>query len=151
MGRFLPGFAGRPACFRIGPGQGPAVPTQTKLPPLAMSSHHVKITLEDQVALTHLTQTFRNDTSGPLEANLCFPRSKGASVKKLPCGDGKEVAGELVEADQGPHHLHRHRSPDSGPRPARIHRQNLLRVRRLPPCRPTANKKLGHQLHLRGQ
>src|SRR5262249_31089716 len=81
--------------------QGLLISTQSDVPPLAMASHEVKIDVEDQVAVTHVTQTFRNDTSRPLEATYVFPVPKGASVTRFTMWvDGKEVPGELVEADK---------------------------------------------------
>src|SRR4029077_3540793 len=81
--------------------QGVLMPTAADVAPLAMVGHDVKINIEDQVAVTHVTQTFKNHTSRPLEATYVFPVPKGASVKKFTMWvDGKEVPGELVEADK---------------------------------------------------
>jgi Ca-activated chloride channel family protein len=81
--------------------QGLLVPADKDLAPLAMVNHDVSIRIEDQVAVTKVTQTFRNPTSQQLEATYLFPVPKGASVKKFVMWvDGKEVAGELVEADK---------------------------------------------------
>src|SRR5437879_4631375 len=66
-----------------------------------MLNHKVDIAIEDQVAVTRIEQTFRNHTDRELEANYVFPVPKGASVKKFSMWvDGKEVPGELVEADK---------------------------------------------------
>jgi Ca-activated chloride channel family protein len=82
-------------------GQGLLVPTEKDLAPLAMVRHDVQIDIEDQVAVTQVTQTFRNPTSRQLEATYLFPVPKDASVQKFTMWvDGKEVAGELVEADK---------------------------------------------------
>ncbi len=80
---------------------GLLIPVEKKLPPLAMLNHQVQVTIEDQVAITHIEQTFRNHTDRQLEATYIFPVPKGASVRKFSMWvDGKEVAGELVEADK---------------------------------------------------
>src|SRR4051812_157058 len=80
---------------------GLLIPTETKLPPLAMLNHKVEIAIEDQVAITKIEQTFRNHTDRQLEATYIFPVPKGASVRKFSMWvDGKEVPGELVEADK---------------------------------------------------
>src|ERR1041384_7829233 len=80
---------------------GLLIPVEKKLPPLAMLNHHVQVTIEDQVAVTHIEQTFRNHTDRQLEATYVFPVPKGASVRKFSMWvDGKEVPGELVEADK---------------------------------------------------
>ncbi len=84
-----------------GPAQarGLLIPTEKKVPPLAMLNHHVTVAIEDQVAVTRLEQTFRNHTDRQLEATYVFPVPKGASVRKFSMWvDGKEVPGELVEA-----------------------------------------------------
>src|SRR5205823_6760720 len=84
-----------------GPAQarGLLIPTEKKLPPLAMLSHQVSIAIDEQVALTRVEQVFRNHTDRQLEATYIFPVPKGASVRKFSMWvDGKEVPGELVEA-----------------------------------------------------
>jgi Ca-activated chloride channel family protein len=82
-------------------GQGLLVPADKDLAPLAMVNHEVSIQIEDQVAITKVTQTFRNPTSQQLEATYLFPVPKGASVKKFVMWvDGKEQTGELVEAEK---------------------------------------------------
>src|SRR5207245_4917810 len=62
---------------------GLLIPTEKKLPPLAMLSHQVNIAIEDQVAVTRIEQTFRNHTDRQLEATYIFPIPKGASVRKF--------------------------------------------------------------------
>jgi len=80
---------------------GLLIPTEQKLAPLAMLNHHVKVDIDDQVAVTRVEQTFRNHTDRQLEATYIFPVPKGASVRKFSMWvDGKEIAGELVEADK---------------------------------------------------
>src|SRR6266545_3590885 len=81
--------------------RGLLIPTERKVPPLAMLNHHVSVAIEDQVAVTKVEQTFRNHTDRQLEATYVFPVPKGASVRKFTMYvDGKEMAGELVEADK---------------------------------------------------
>jgi Ca-activated chloride channel family protein len=81
------------------PAAGLLIPTEKTLPPLAMVNHLVTVSIEDQVALTRVEQTFRNHTDRPLEATYVFPVPKGASVNKFTMWvDGKETKGELVEA-----------------------------------------------------
>src|SRR6266487_2646284 len=71
------------------------------VPPLAMLNHTVSIAIDDQVATTHVEQTFRNHTDRRLEATYVFPVPKGASVNRFAMWvNGKEVKGELVEADK---------------------------------------------------
>src|SRR5947208_3888147 len=80
---------------------GLLIPEDKNLPPLAMLNHKVNIAIDDQVAVTRVEQTFRNHTDRPLEATYVFPVPKGASVNKFTMWvDGKEVKGEVVEADR---------------------------------------------------
>src|SRR5712671_1689958 len=78
---------------------GLLIPDDKKLPPLAMLNHKVSITIDDQVSITRVEQTFRNHTDRPLQATYVFPVPKGATVNKFTMWvDGKETKGELVEA-----------------------------------------------------
>ncbi len=80
---------------------GLLIPEEKKVPPLAMVSHKVAIAIEDQVAVTKVEQVFRNHTDRQLEATYVFPVPKGASVNKFTMSvNGKDVAGELLEADK---------------------------------------------------
>ncbi len=80
---------------------GLLIPVDKSLPPLAMLDHKVDIAIEDQAAITKIEQTFRNHTDRQLEATYIFPIPKGASVRKFSMWvNGKEVPGELVEADK---------------------------------------------------
>src|SRR5882672_1209114 len=66
-----------------------------------MLNHQVDIRINDQVAVTRVEHTFRNHTDRQLEATYIFPIPKGASVRKFSMWvDGKEIPGELVEADK---------------------------------------------------
>ena len=86
---------------RLAHGHGLLIPSDESLAPLALVNHEVKITFVEQVATTTVTQVFRNPTSRALEATYVFPVPKGASVNKFAMWvDGKEVKGELVEADR---------------------------------------------------
>src|SRR5690348_15439664 len=78
---------------------GLLIPSDSGTAPLQMVDHKVSVTIDEQVALTRVEQTFRNHTDRPLEATYVFPVPKGASVHKFVLWvDGKEVKGELVEA-----------------------------------------------------
>ena len=79
--------------------RGLLIPDDKTVPPLAMLNHKVTIAIEDQVAVTHVEQTFRNHTDRPLEATYVFPLPKGASLDHFTMWvDGKEVKGEIIEA-----------------------------------------------------
>ncbi len=78
---------------------GLLIPEDKKLPPLAMVNHKVTVSIDEQVAITTVEQTFRNHTDRNLEATYLFPVPKGASVDKFTMWvDGKELGGELLDA-----------------------------------------------------
>src|SRR5262245_19374168 len=78
---------------------GLLIPEDKKLPPLAMVNHKVTVTIEDQVAITTVEQTFRNHTDRALEATYLFPVPKGASVDKFTMWvDGKDTGRERPDA-----------------------------------------------------
>src|SRR5215208_5070137 len=80
---------------------GLLIPEEKTLLPLGMLNHKVTISIEDQVAITRVEQTFRNHTPRQLEATYIFPVPKGAGVDKFTMWvDGKETKGELIEADK---------------------------------------------------
>src|SRR4051794_3239859 len=99
MRRLLPALALLFLSAGFARAHGLLIPVEKSVPPLAMLNHQVTINIEDQVAVTKVEQTFRNHTDRQLEATYVFPVPKGASVRKFTMWvDGKEVAGELVEA-----------------------------------------------------
>jgi Ca-activated chloride channel family protein len=101
MRRYLPVLAVLLAWAGMARAHGLLIPDDRVLPPLAMLDHKVGITIDDQVAVTHVEQTFRNHTDRPLEATYVFPVPKGATVNKFTMWvNGKKVEGELVEADK---------------------------------------------------
>ncbi len=78
-------------CTGLAHGRGLLIPVEPDLPPLAMLSHHVDVSLEDQVAVTKVEQTFRNHTDRRLEATYVFPAPTGASVREF-CHVGERAA-----------------------------------------------------------
>jgi Ca-activated chloride channel family protein len=88
-------------CAGSAPAQGLLLPTDRSIAPLALVGHQVSVAIEDQVAETRVVQTFRNPTDRALEATYIFPVPQGANVHKFTMWmNGKEVHGELVEADK---------------------------------------------------
>src|SRR5262245_17417527 len=78
---------------------GLLIPTEVKVPPLALLDHRVDVGIEMQVAMTTIEQVFRNHTDSDLEVQYVFPVPKGASVRKFTMWNGdKEIHGEMVEA-----------------------------------------------------
>ena len=133
MRRFLPVLMLLSACTAPAGAHGLLIPEDTSLPPLAMVNHRVTIAIEDQVAVTKVEQSFRNHTDRQLEATYVFPVPKGASVNNFTMWvNGKEVRGEMVEADKARQIYTQIVQPDSGPGPARIHGQQPAAPARLP-------------------
>src|SRR5438309_514881 len=78
---------------------GLLIPEEKSVPPLAMLNHNVRITINDQVTVTNVEQTFRNHTDRNLEATYVFPVPKGSGVNEFAMWvDGKKVKGELLDA-----------------------------------------------------
>src|SRR5215475_12051711 len=70
---------------------GLVIPDDKTVPPLAMLNHRVNVTIEEQIAVTKVAQTFRNHTQRPLEATYVFPVPRGASVRDFAMWvDGKK-------------------------------------------------------------
>ena len=91
------------ALFFAGPANaiGILVPTDTSLPPLAIESHRVEVTIKDRTSETKVVQVFKNSTSRILEATYTFPLPKGASISDFALWmDGKRVSGEVLEKDK---------------------------------------------------
>ncbi|HEV3084389.1 MAG TPA: VIT domain-containing protein [Gemmataceae bacterium] len=99
MRRYVPVFLLLLASTGLADAHGLLIPEERSIPPLAMLNHQVTITMEDQVSVTRVEQTFRNHTDRQLEATYLFPVPKGASVNKFTMWvNGKEVSGEMLEA-----------------------------------------------------
>ena len=148
MRRFLPILTLLLAWAGSAPAHGLLIPEEKTLPPLAMLNHKVTITIEDQVAVTRVEQTFRNHTDRQLEATYIFPVPKGASVNKFTMWvDGKEVKGELVEADKAREIYTDIVRRTQDPGLLEYIGNNLLRMQRLPRSRPHGDQKVAAQLH----
>ena len=101
MRRFLTVFGLMLLCTGSVHATARLIPTDKTLPPLSMTAHQVNISIDEQVAVTRIEQTFHNSTNRQLEATYYLPVPKGANVKRFSMWvDGKEVPGELVEADK---------------------------------------------------
>ncbi|HEU4558193.1 MAG TPA: VIT and VWA domain-containing protein [Longimicrobium sp.] len=63
---------------------------------LPVESVDIRTTIEGQVATTHVTQVFRNETGVVLEGTYFFPIPRGASVSEFAIWDGdRRLAGEV--------------------------------------------------------
>src|SRR5919204_5270612 len=69
--------------------------------PLEVSSHHVEVKIDGQVAITSVEQEFYNPNDQRLEGVYMFPVPKGAHIDKFSIDiGGKMVAAELLPADK---------------------------------------------------
>jgi len=65
---------------------------------LEIQEHDVKVIINNGVAVTHVTQVFRNTEQRQVEALYTFPVPKGASVANFSMWiNGKEMVGEVLE------------------------------------------------------
>jgi len=78
---------------------GLMIPEDKALPPLAIQSHRVAVTIEGGVATTRVTEVFLNTTNRRLEATFVFPVPRGAALTDFAMFiNGKRVSGEVLEA-----------------------------------------------------
>ena len=87
---------------RAGPAQGAGllIPTGQNRS-LAIESQKVDVNINNGVAVTTVTQVFKNDAPQPLEALYTFPVPREASVSNFSMWiNGKEVIGEVLERER---------------------------------------------------
>jgi Ca-activated chloride channel family protein len=68
---------------------------------LTIKYHRVTVTIEDQVATTHVDQVFLNENHWVAEGTYVFPLPEGAAVSEFVMWvDGVPITGEILEADE---------------------------------------------------
>ncbi len=68
---------------------------------LAIRYHRVSVTIQDQVATTHVDQVFRNDNDFTVEGTYVFPLPPGAAVTQFTLWiDGEPVEGQVLTREQ---------------------------------------------------
>jgi len=68
---------------------------------LTIRYHRVTVTIEDQVATTHVEQEFLNEHDWECEGTYVFPLPEGAAISEFVMWvDGKPVEGKILEADE---------------------------------------------------
>ncbi len=68
---------------------------------LAIEYHRVQVRIEDQVAVTHVDQAFRNDNEWTVEGTYIFPLPAGAAVSSFKLWiDGQPVEGQVLDREQ---------------------------------------------------
>ena len=78
---------------------GLLTPTDESLPPFRITDHLVDVGIRDGVAITEITQVFRNDTKRRLEATYVFPLHEHADLTDFQLSfNGKMVSGKILPA-----------------------------------------------------
>ena len=79
----------------------PPLPGPVPMRQLDIRYHHVTVTIDDQVAVTHVDQVFYNPNNVPIEGTYLFPLPKDAAVSNFMLWvDGQAVEGKLLSAEE---------------------------------------------------
>lgn len=82
------------------PGPWPC-PPPSPMVRLVIKYHRVDVTIQDQVAVTHVDQVFYNPNNWPVEGTYIFPLPKEAAATSFILWvDGKPLEGQILDADQ---------------------------------------------------
>jgi Ca-activated chloride channel family protein len=87
-----------PSCPTIGPEPSirPDCPAY-----LRVKNHNVTVTIDNQVAQTHIDQTFVNDSHFQLEGTYIFPLPEDATISDFAMYvDGQRLEGKILDRDQ---------------------------------------------------
>ncbi|MBN1945995.1 MAG: VWA domain-containing protein [Bradymonadales bacterium] len=81
--------------------QGMLIPTDESLSPLQLTQHRVDLRIEENAAVTHVSQVFANHTSFDLEATYYFAVPEGAVTTDFAIWmNGERISGEVLERGQ---------------------------------------------------
>lgn len=76
-------------------------PIPSPMSQLVIRYHHVTVTIEDQIATTHVDQVFYNPNNWDVEGTYVFPIPKDAAVNNFILWmDGEPVQGEIMDAKE---------------------------------------------------
>jgi len=79
----------------------PPIPPVWRMEGLEIAYQRVDVTIEDQVATTHVEQLFRNPNDWVLEGTYFFPLPEGAAVSQLTMWvDGQPIEAKLLPAGE---------------------------------------------------
>ncbi|MGQ9626056.1 MAG: VIT domain-containing protein [Anaerolineae bacterium] len=82
------------------PEPPPHVPI-TEVPNLTIKYHRVKVTVEDQVATTHVDQVFVNEMPYEVEGTYIFPLPEEVSISEFAMYvDGERIEGRIMDKDE---------------------------------------------------
>jgi Ca-activated chloride channel family protein len=77
----------------------PCPPVIIPMDQLVIRYHHVKVTIQDQVAITHVDQVFYNPNDWTIEGTYMFPIPDEAAISNFTLWiDGKPVEGKILDA-----------------------------------------------------
>jgi Ca-activated chloride channel family protein len=80
---------------------GPCPPMPIPISQLEIRYHHVTVTIQDQVAVTHVDQVFYNPNDWSIEGTYIFPIPFGAAVTNFTLWiDGQPVQGKILDAGE---------------------------------------------------
>ncbi|HNS52488.1 MAG TPA: VIT domain-containing protein [Anaerolineae bacterium] len=72
-----------------------------EVPFLTVKYHHVTVTIDGQVATTHVDQVFVNEASYEVEGTYIFPLPEEAAISEFSMWvDGQELKGQVLERDE---------------------------------------------------
>ena len=75
-------------------------PQPLPLAQLSIRYHHVTVTIQDQIARTHVDQVFYNPNDWEIEGDYVFPIPSGAAISNFTLWiDGEPVDGEVMDAE----------------------------------------------------
>ncbi len=102
-----------PDVATVVPGAPPRVTPRPPIPPIApprppncvnylsVKNHNVTVTIDNQIARTHIDQTFVNDSSYQLEGTYIFPLPDDATISDFSMWvDGKKLEGQVLDKNQ---------------------------------------------------
>jgi Ca-activated chloride channel family protein len=82
------------------PGVGPC-PAPSPMIQLDIRYHQVQVTIQDQLAITHVDQVFYNPNDWAVEGTYLFPLPADAAVSSFTLWmDGQPVQGQILDAEQ---------------------------------------------------
>ncbi|MGQ9502604.1 MAG: VIT domain-containing protein [Anaerolineae bacterium] len=68
---------------------------------LTVKYHRVTVSIQDQVAVTHIDQTFVNDTGSTIEGSYLFPLPEEAAISEFTMWvDGQPVSGQVLTREE---------------------------------------------------
>ncbi len=95
------------------PGAPPRITPRPPVPPIApprppncanylsVKNHNVTVTIDNQIARTHIDQTFINDSTYQLEGTYIFPLPEDAAISDFAMWvDGKKLEGQVLDKNQ---------------------------------------------------